>query len=157
MKDVSMVQDHGSNYRRLLEALCKELKSRSTLKIWSMIWAMYMTGIRLYGNRPLVEPSESIEISAYNDLVIALDVSGSCTHWAGRFLRETFNILRDAGIRGGGFRIWLLECDDEIQRQTLITGEDDIPEFLVTGSGDGEERILFRYSSLFKRKERMGR
>ncbi len=128
VKDVSMVQGHGSNYRRLLEALCKEIKEQINFEDLEYDMGMYMTGIRLYGNRPLVEPSE-FQISAYNDLVIALDVSGSCTHWAGRFLRETFNILRDAGIRGGGFRIWLLECDDEIQRQTLITGEDDIPEF----------------------------
>ena len=54
----------------------------------------YTYGMQLYGNMPLIEPLEYKEVNRLEELVIAIDTSGSCSReMVRRFLGETYQIL----------------------------------------------------------------
>ncbi|MFQ7786761.1 MAG: hypothetical protein ACLRIP_01095 [Blautia massiliensis (ex Durand et al. 2017)] len=49
-----------------------------------------------YGNLPLIEPLEYKEVNRLEELVIAIDTSGSCDgETVRRFLGETYSILSE--------------------------------------------------------------
>ena len=49
-----------------------------------------------YGNIPLIEPLEYKEVNRLEELVIAIDTSGSCSgETVQRFLGETYGILSE--------------------------------------------------------------
>lgn len=49
-----------------------------------------------YGNLPLIEPLEYKEVNRLEELVIAIDTSGSCDgETVRRFLEETYSILSE--------------------------------------------------------------
>ena len=84
-------------------------------------------GLRLYGDLPLVEPSELTEAPAPIELVIALDTSGSCRgELCRRFLRETLGLLQQLTDNRRRFRVLLLQCDDEIQDQRLLETPEEL-------------------------------
>ena len=73
------------------------------LDLDSFDYIPYLYGLARYGNLPLVEPLEYTETSKVEELVIAIDTSGSCS--AGtvqQFLAETCRILanRENFFRG---------------------------------------------------------
>lgn len=91
----------------------------------------YHLGLSLYGDIPILEPCEVCDRPIPDQLVIALDTSGSCGgEICARFLRETLNLLRD--ITGGRptFRILLLQCDCQIQKELLLEHSDQLDRFL---------------------------
>lgn len=52
-----------------------------------------------YGNIPLIEPLEYKEVNRLEELVIAIDTSGSCSgETVQRFLGETYGILSEKRI-----------------------------------------------------------
>lgn len=91
----------------------------------------YHLGLSLYGDLPILEPCEVCDRPTPDQLVIALDTSGSCGgEICARFLRETLNLLRD--VTGGrpSFRILLLQCDCQIQKELLLEHADQLDSFL---------------------------
>lgn len=91
----------------------------------------YHLGLSLYGDLPILEPCEVCDQPIPDQLVIALDTSGSCEgEICARFLRETLNLLRD--ITGGrpSFRILLLQCDCQIQKELLLEHSSQLDTFL---------------------------
>lgn len=91
----------------------------------------YCLGLDLYGDIPLIEPPELSEPPQPDDLVIALDTSGSCSGEVMRqFLRETMNLLRDLSAGQSRFRILLLQCDAEIQQELLLERPEQVETLL---------------------------
>lgn len=127
-KSINAAEENASDYRALLRELCN-IREIPPGDIWEYDYAWYRTGMNLYGNKPLLEANECVEMEKMEDLIIAIDVSGSCIELASTFLRETLNIIREAGRERKQFRIWLVECDCKIRRATLIASEDEIPDF----------------------------
>lgn len=129
-QSIMAAEENESDYRALLRkySRIREQKQEDTE---SLDCAWYTLGLALYGNVPLIEYPESAEKPHVDDIVIAVDVSGSCSgQVAARFLRETCNMIRNMDI-GGEANIRILECDMTIRRETVIRREDDIPDFSV--------------------------
>ncbi len=110
----------------------------------------YYLGLEQYGDIPLLEPSELSEPPAPDDLVIALDTSGSCSgDVCRRFLRETMSLLRDISAGAAAFRVLLLQCDTQIQQELLLESSDQIEtllaDFTPKGFGGTDFRPVFQH------------
>jgi len=98
----------------------------------------YHVGMEQYGNIPLLEPCELSEPMVGDDLVIAMDTSGSCSgEICSRFLRETCNLLRDISAGSSAFRVLLLQCDCEIQKEMMVRSNDDLERLPETFKPEG--------------------
>lgn len=108
----------------------------------------YCLGLELYGNIPLLEPSELSEPPLPDDIVLAMDTSGSCSgEVCRRFLRETLSLLRDISAGASRFRVLALQCDTQIQNELLLESSDQLDGFLEdftpTGFGGTDFRPVF--------------
>lgn len=116
----------------------------------------YYLGLELYGNVPLLEPSELSEPPLPDDIVLALDTSGSCSgEVCRRFLRETLNLLRDISAGVSRFHILALQCDTEIQKEILLESTDQLEGFLEDFTPRGFGGTDFR--PVFDRVEELRR
>lgn len=110
----------------------------------------YTYGLHLYGNMPLVEPVESREIRKIRDFVVVVDTSYS-TNGAlvKNFLRETFQILRQEDSFFHRCRIHVIQCDEKVQRDTVIESEGELESlfqnFEIVGGGNTDFRPAFAY------------
>ena len=129
MQALRAAEANESDYHKLLAEYCT-IREKKQEDLESLDYSWYTMGLELYGNIPIVEYPESAEKPAVDDIVIAVDVSGSCGgETACRFLRETCNIIRDMEIGYEEANIRIIECDAKIQRETVIRTRDDIPDF----------------------------
>lgn len=129
VRSVTASAENKSDYRRILEKYTL-LAEQRTEDLDSLDLGWYALGMELYGNIPLIEYPESSEKQSVDEIVIAVDTSGSCDgETARRFLRETCNMIRDMGIGRTPVNLRILECDDSIQNEIVIQCSDDIPEF----------------------------
>lgn len=122
---VSASEEEAAGYTEILREICRLKETSHSDQEIDPIW--YVEGMMLYGNRPIIEPSECTEEEMTEDLVIAIDTSGSCLQEAPRFLRETMNILRKIGRWKGS--VWITQCDSEIQDVQRVESEDEIGRF----------------------------
>lgn len=105
----------------------------------------YCLGLELYGDIPLLEPAELSEPPLPDDIVLALDTSGSCSgEICGRFLRETLNLLRDISAGASRFHILALQCDADIQKELFLESPDQLDHFLEDFSPSGFGGTDFR-------------
>ncbi len=123
------------DYRSILDAL-RELGTVSTeADIPDPIFYSY--GLELYEDMPLVEPMEEAELPALENLVIAVDTSGSCLGHLDLFLTETRELLRQLKINRKIKNLYFLECDSEIQRETKFEGENALSDLGIRHSFSG--------------------
>lgn len=84
----------NTDYRKFLKqfAATEEVE----LDTESFDYIFYHFGMEHYGNLPLIEPLEYKEVNRLEELVIAIDTSGSCSkETVQRFLGETYSILSE--------------------------------------------------------------
>jgi len=141
-------QDRGMSYVAFLKRFASP-QERMLLDPDSFDPRWYHIGLEFLGNVPLLEPSEISELPLPDDLVVALDTSGSCSgEVCRRFVKETLGILRDISAGAPRFRILLLQCDTEIQNEILLetTGQVDelFRNFRAKGFGGTDFRPVFR-------------
>ncbi len=110
----------------------------------------YSYGLRLYGNMPLLEPVETREIQKIQDFVIVVDTSYSTSgDLVKAFLQETFDILMEKEHFFADSRIHVIQCDDRIQTDQLITNEKELESllqsFTIVGGGGTDFRPAFVY------------
>lgn len=110
----------------------------------------YSYGLRLYGNMPLVEPMETREIQKIQDFVVVVDTSYSTSGDLVRaFLQETFDILMESEHFFVGSRIHIIQCDDQVQSDQVVTNgkelEQLIQRFTIAGGGGTDFRPAFTY------------
>lgn len=93
----------------------------------SFQYAWYAYGIEHYGNMPLIEPLEYRIERRLEELVIAIDTSGSCARGlTQQFLEQTRDIILKEKLFFRRFNLHILQCDAKLQRDNKITS---IPEF----------------------------
>lgn len=110
----------------------------------------YTYGLSLYGNMPLVEPVESKEVYKIRDFVVVLDTSYSTNGALVRnFLKETFRLLKQQDSFFRRCRLHVLQCDEKVQRDTVIENERALDElfrnFEIVGGGNTDFRPAFAY------------
>lgn len=110
----------------------------------------YTYGLHIYGNMPLIEPLESRETKKIHEFVIAIDTSYSTNgKLVEQFLRETVDILNQSDHFFEDARIRILQCDNEVRRDTLICGQAQwagfLKDFELIGGGGTDFRSAFTY------------
>ena len=120
-------------------------------------YGYYNYGIQMYGNMPLIEENEYREVKGIDELVIAIDTSGSTRpKLVQRFLNETAAILASQETFFHRVHIHLLECDDQIQRDLLLEDVRDLEQyaadFEVSGGMGTDFRPVFAYVRELRQK-----
>ena len=141
------VPDRGMSYAHFLRRFAAP-QERMLLDPDSFDVRWYHLGLEYYGDIPLLEPSELSEPPLPDDLVIALDTSGSCSgEVCKRFLKETLGILRDISGSVSRFRVLFLQCDTKIQQELLLETPEQVEElfqsFAAHGFGGTDFRPVF--------------
>lgn len=117
----------------------------------------YTYGLSVYGNLPLIEPLEYKEVHKVREFVIAIDTSASCRGSIVKaFLRQTFDILKNAENFFHEINVHIIQCDNVIRSDTVIKQEEDLTEFLqngkLNGFGGTDFRPVFSYVQELKEK-----
>lgn len=86
----------------------------------------YHYGMKHYGNLPFLEPLEYTETNKVEELVIAIDTSGSCSlELVRRFLGETRKMLTEKEHFFSRMRVHIFQCDSMIQDYRLIHSREE--------------------------------
>ncbi len=117
----------------------------------------YTYGLKKYGNIPLIEPLEFRDDKRIREFVIAIDTSMSVQgEIVQNFLQKTWNVLRQTGSFAEHVKIYLIQCDAQIQRieeiESLDGMKDMIPGLQLFGFGGTDFRPVFDYVNDLIRK-----
>lgn len=110
----------------------------------------YIYGLEHYGNIPLIEYLEYQEVTRLEELVIAIDTSGSCSSdTVRRFMEETYGILSDQENFFRKMNLYIIQCDCLVQDVAHITCEKDWKDYLknlrIHGRSGTDFRPVFDY------------
>jgi predicted metal-dependent peptidase len=110
----------------------------------------YTYGLSAYGNMPLVEPLEYKDSNKIKDFVIAIDTSASCRgDLVQAFLQKTYNIMQQGENFFNKINVHIIQCDNEVQQDTVIRKREDMDLFMkngkLTGFGSTDFRPVFEY------------
>ena len=113
-------------------------------------YIFYTYGLEHYGNMPLVEPLEYRDVKKIRDFVIVIDTSASCRQGLMEaFLKQTAGVLKDTESFFTRVNIHILQCDDQVRRDTVITDEGELESYLrevkLEGLGATDFRPAFEY------------
>ena len=114
----------------------------------SFDYIYYVLGLHRYGNMPLIEPLEYMETQRVEELVIAIDTSGSCSvEVVRRFLEETRNLLTRRENFFRKMNVHIIQCDSIIQQHRVITSVEDWQryerELTIEGRGGTDFGTVF--------------
>lgn len=144
------------DYREFLRKF-SVLKEEMQVDMDSFDYIFYHYGMELYGNMPLIEPLETKEVQKVEDFVIVLDTSMSCSGELLRhFLEETYSVLCESEGFFRKIHVHILQCDDRVQEDVLITSQKDMQDYMehftVRGFGGTDFRPAFvRVQELLQR------
>jgi len=119
-------------------------------------YTYYTYGLRLYGNMPLVEYPETKEEKRIEDFVIAIDTSMSTNgELVRQFLACTYAILRSTETFTRKVNIYILQCDDQVRKETAIHDLEELRRYmeefeLVGGSATDFRPVFTRVEELRK-------
>lgn len=135
------------DYRKFLKQFCR-LREEVELDTESFDYIFYHFGMEHYGNLPLIEPLEYKEVNRLEELVIAIDTSGSCSkETVQRFLGETYSILSEKENFFRRMEVYIVQCDCFIQKVDVIHSEDEWKEYsravTIQGRGGTDFRPVF--------------
>ncbi len=147
-----------TDYREFLQKF-KILREEGGIDLDSFDYGMYSFGLDFYGNMPLIEENEFREVKKIQELVIAIDTSASCKdELVQRFLNETAAILLSKENFFQRINIRIIECDDQVQREEIITSADDMKKYadgihVEGGYGTDFRPVFTRVSELLDKKQ----
>ncbi len=144
------------SYRDFLRKFCA-LREELRVDPDSFDLGFYTYGLSLYGNLPLIEPLESREEMRIEEFAIVIDTSYSTSgELVQAFLRETFALLVKSGIFTQRCRIRVLQCDDGVREDTLVTSPEQMERlgssFMIVGGGGTDFRPAFAYLEQLREK-----
>ena len=137
------------DYREFLRKF-SVLKEEMTVDPDSFDYNFYSYGLSLYGNMPLIEPQEWKEVQKVEEFVIVIDTSMSCSgELVRKFLEETRQVLSDSGSYFKKVHIRILQCDDQVRSDQLITSAEELKAYMehlkLYGNGGTDFRPAFTY------------
>lgn len=137
------------DYGRILQAFTV-MGEDMTINDEEFDYIYYTYGLQTYGNMPLVEPLEYKDTKKIKDFVIAIDTSASCRGPLVRgFLKKTYSILKGSENFFSKINVHIIQCDNQVQKDTRITCDDDFEEFIkngkLVGFGGTDFRPVFEY------------
>ena len=145
------LEDEGGefDYRSYLSRFTF-LREEVQLDLDSFDYAFYQLGMECYGSVPLVEPLEYQEVRRLEELVIAMDTSGSCSaEIVGKFLAETYKILASQENFFRKMKVYFIQCDCLIQDVTRIESREDWLDYAkkirIQGRGGTDFTPVFDY------------
>lgn len=108
----------------------------------------YYYGMERYGNLPMIEPLETREGNRLEELVIAIDTSGSCKkETVSRFLGETRAILEEKENFFEKWKVCIMQCDSFLQEKVMVHSvkewEDYRERMVIRGRGGTDFRPVF--------------
>lgn len=126
------------------------IKENMSIDMDAFDYGFYNYGLQQFGNMPLIEELEYKEEQGIEDFVIVLDTSGSCAYeLISKFINATFDIIGTTDSFFEKMNIHIIQCDNEIQEDTVITSLKDVSEFkknfTVKGFGGTDFRPAFYY------------
>lgn len=143
------IQKGKYDYRSFLKKF-SVLREEVELDMESFDYAFYYYGMEHYGNLPLIEPLEYKEVNRLEELVIAIDTSGSCSaETVQHFLEETYRIFSEKENFFRKMKVYILQCDCCIQDVKVIHSEEEWKEYsrhiVIRGRSGTDFRPIFRY------------
>jgi len=109
------------NYKDILSELLRDMEDPREVPD-SIDPMLYQYGLDMYGDVPLIEPKEGDEVKKINTICLAIDTSGSCSgQITNLFFRETKALLKDSLDIASGGELLILQCDDAIQNEKIIS------------------------------------
>ncbi len=147
------------DYRRYLRKFTVP-REEVELDLDSFDYILYTLGMERYGNLPLLEPLEQKEGHKLEELVIAIDTSGSCSkETVSHFLSETFAVLGGAENFFRRMTVYLIECDCCIQSVTVLRSPEDWArcgrEIQIVGRGGTDFTPVFRYVAKLQAEKKL--
>ena len=145
------------DYRRFLRQFTTQ-REEVLLDPESFDQIFYSYGMACYGNLPLIEPLEYQEVNRLEELVIAIDTSGSCSAKTVRqFLAETWAIVSARENFFRKMKVWLIQCDCLVQSVTVIRSAEEWAEsgrqITIQGRGGTDFTPVFHYVEELRRKK----
>ena len=146
-EELSLHHKHRYDFRRFLRRFAIQREELHT-DTSGFDYIPYVYGLNHYGNMPLIEHLEYQEMNRMEELVIAIDTSGSCTtETVRRFMEETYGILSDHENFFRNMNLYIIQCDSFIQDCAHITCEKDwkryLSNLLIHGRGGTDFRPVF--------------
>ncbi|MCD8396761.1 MAG: VWA-like domain-containing protein [Lachnospiraceae bacterium] len=146
-EQVSAANRRHYDYREFLRKF-SVLKEEMQVDLDAFDYIYYNYGMGLYGNMPLIEPLETKEVKKIEDFVIVLDTSMSCKgELLQHFLEETYRILSESESFFRKIHVHILQCDDQVQEDVLITNQEEMRDYLehftIRGFGGTDFRPPF--------------
>ena len=137
------------DYRTFLKKFAV-LKEEMQIDPDSFDYVFYSYGLRMYGNMPLIEPQEWKETHKIEEFVIVIDTSMSCGgDLVRKFLEETYHILAETESFFRKVHIRILQCDDAVRADQLITTGEELKQYMdhlqLYGDGGTDFRPAFTY------------
>lgn len=131
------------------------LKEEMKVDMDSFDYIFYNYGMNLYGNMPLIEHLETKEEQKVEDFILVIDTSMSCKgELVQRFLEQTYSILSEAESFARKINIHIIQCDDRIQEDVVITSREQMEQYMknftVRGQGGTDFRPVFTYVNELK-------
>jgi len=108
----------------------------------------------------MLEPLEYKEVSRLEELVIAIDTSGSCSQeMVSQFLAETYSILTDQENFFHKMKVYLIQCDQIIQNVRVIRSREEFlnccQHLTIHGRGGTDFTPVFRYVEELREKKEL--
>ena len=130
------------------------------LDLESFDYIFYHFGMEEYGNMPLIEPLEYKEVNRMEELVIAIDTSGSCSsEIVQQFLAETYSILSNRENFFHKMKVYIIQCDCCIQDVVVIHSEEEWKAYSrnirIQGRGGTDFRPVFTYVQEQRQKKEL--
>ncbi|WP_101876955.1 VWA-like domain-containing protein [Lachnoclostridium edouardi] len=149
LEQVKVENRERYDYKKFLRKFAV-LKEEMQVDADSFDYVFYTYGLELYGNMPLIEPQETKEMYRVEDFVIVIDTSMSCSgELVKRFLEETYAVLCESESYFRKINIHIIQCDDKIQNDTIITSQEEMDQYMkdftIMGHGGTDFRPAFEY------------
>ncbi len=135
------------DYRHFLEEfmVCQE---EVELDLDSIDYLPYWYSRNHYRDIVLIEPLEYKEVHKLDEMVIAIDTSGSCSgKIVKRFLEETWSILTESGNFFKKMHVHIIQCDSAVQEHVVIHSREEFLDYMdqitVKGLGGTDFRPVF--------------
>lgn len=161
LEQLSVENRERYDYRSFLKKFCV-LKEEMQVDMDSFDYIFYNYGMELYGNMPLIEPQETKEVHRIEDFVIAIDTSMSCKkELVQKFLEETYSILSQSESFYRRFRIHIIQCDEKVQSDDVITDAKELEQYMknfqLRGMGGTDFRPVFSYVNQLQKEKKFHR